>query len=391
MRIAHIITRLIIGGAQENTILTCEGLTDRGHEVHLIAGPETGPEGSLWERARGRGYALHELPLLVRAVRPVTDLRCLAALTRLLRVLRPDVVHTHSSKAGIIGRMAARRAGVPHVVHTIHGMSFNRTQPRPVRMSYRALERYCGRLTERFVCVADAMTEQAVAAGLGPRERFITIYSGMEVDDFSPGRHERAAVRREWGFGDDAIVCGTVARLFAGKGYGQLLAVMPACVRAEPRLRFVWVGDGSARGRYVAALERAGLRDRVRLTGLVGPGEVARLLAGMDLLVHCSQWEGLPRVLVQALLMQVPVVSFDNDGAPEVNLPGRTGELVPLNDLDALREAIVLLARDPSRRERYGREGRARVLGPFDHREMVRQLEALYVSISGAGGAESPA
>jgi glycosyltransferase involved in cell wall biosynthesis len=270
-------------------------------------------------------------------------------------------------------------------------MSFNRTQARPVRAFYRALERRYARHTERFVCVADAMAEQAVAAGLGPRQQFVTIYSGMEIDDYDPANHERNDARRAWGFADDAIICGTVARLFPGKGYEQLLAVMAECVQAEPRLRFVWVGGGSARETYLAALDRIGLRDHVHLTGLVAPGEVAAQLAGMDLLVHCSQWEGLPRVLVQALLMQVPVVSFDNDGAPEVNLPGRTGELVPLNDVDALRDAILRLAREPARRERYGREGRALCIERFDHRVMVERLEELYVSLHGAGGTECPA
>jgi glycosyltransferase involved in cell wall biosynthesis len=313
------------------------------------------------------------------------DLRCLFALTGLLRRMAPDVVHTHSSKAGIIGRAAAHRAEVPHVVHSIHGMSFNRTQPWPSRVLYRVLERWCGRRTEHFVCVADAMTEQAVAAGLGEPEQFTTVYSGMEVELFDPRRYDRARIRQRWGFGEDAVVVGTVARLFKNKGYEQLLEVLPTCVERVPELRLLWVGDGPHRGRYISRLEETGLRDRVHLTGLVAPERVAELLAGTDVVVHLSQWEGLPRVLAQALLMEVPVISFDNDGAPEVAIQGQTGELVRLNDLAGLSEAIVKLAGDAALRRRYGRIGREMLLRTFDHREMVRQLDGLYRRLTTAG------
>jgi len=385
MRICHLITRLIIGGAQENTILSCEGLAELGHEVHLIAGPQTGPEGSLWRRAEQGGYELHRVAQLRREVNPLADLGCLFELTKLYRRLAPDVVHTHSSKAGIVGRAAAARARVPLVIHSIHGMSFNRTQPLAARLLYHELERVCSLWTDHFVCVAEAMTRQAVEAGLGEAERFTTVYSGMEVERFDPGRYDRRAIRRDWGFEDDAVVVGTVARLFSNKGYEQLLEVMPACRQQADKLRFVWVGDGPYRERYLGRLERMGMRDQVHLTGLVDPARVPELLAGMDLVVHLSQWEGLPRVLAQALLLEVPVVSFDNDGAPEVTLQGRTGELVPLNDLEGLSRALLKLAGDAALRRRYGRSGRQLFLERFDHRVMVRRLDQLYRSLRGKG------
>jgi glycosyltransferase involved in cell wall biosynthesis len=311
-------------------------------------------------------------------VHPVRDAACLWELVSLLRKMCPDVVHTHSSKAGVLGRLAAAIVGVPVTVHTIHGMSFNRTQPAVVRWLFRQVECACAEWTDSLVCVAETLKDQAVAAGLAPPDRCRTVYSGMEVDEFDEARYARAAIRARWGAGDQAIVVGTIARLFPQKGYEQLLAVMPAWVAAEPRLRFVWVGDGAARREYVRRLEEAGLRERVYLTGLVEPAAIPAQLAGMDLLVHCSQWEGLPRVLVQALLMRVPVVSFDNDGAPEVNLPGRTGELVPLNDLERLTRAVLALAGDAARRRRYGEAGRALCLERFDHHLMVERLDELY-------------
>lgn len=378
MRIVHLITRLIIGGAQENTLLSCAGLAAAGHEVFLLSGPTTGPEGSLVERARAGGYALEELPDLVRPVSPGRDDRALRALRRRFRELRPDVVHTHSSKAGILGRLAAHQARVPRIVHTIHGMSFNRTQPRIVQMVYAAAERYCARRSHALVSVADAMTSQALAAGIGRPEQYETIRSGMVVEDFDPAAQPARATRRAWGVPDDAVLVGTVARLFYNKGYEQLIEVLDLAVRRQPNLRFVWIGDGAARGRYEAELARRGLRERVMLTGLLPPAEMPRVLAAIDLLAHTSQWEGLPRAVVQALLMAKPAVSFAIDGAPEVVVPGETGELAALGDLAGFAEALCRLAGDPARRAAYGQAGRRRCLAEFDYRDMVARLDRLY-------------
>ena len=199
LRICHVITRLIIGGAQENTVLTCRGLAERGHHVLLVAGPETGPEGSLWEAARASGCDVEVLDNLRRAVVPGRDWHALRDLTALYRRWRPDVVHTHSSKAGILGREAAARARVPVVVHTIHGMSFNRTQSAGRQALYRWLERRAARQTHAIVTVADAMIDQSAAAHIAPRDRFITVRSGMETDRFTPDPAERDRQRAALG------------------------------------------------------------------------------------------------------------------------------------------------------------------------------------------------
>jgi glycosyltransferase involved in cell wall biosynthesis len=382
MNICHIITRLIIGGAQENTLLSCLGLHERGHQVTLITGPETGPEGSLLDEAGAGGYSVHVVPSLRRAVRPIADWQARRDLARTLAAIGPEVVHTHSSKAGILGRLAARDVGIPTIVHTIHGMSFNRTQPLPIRLVYRGLERHCARFTDRLVSVADAMSVQAVAAGIAAPEQFTTVYSGMRTERFDPQRCDRPAVRRTWGAADDEVVVGTIARLFDNKGYDQLIPAMAEATRANPRLRFVWVGDGPRRVEYEQRLTALGLGERVYLTGLIPPEQVPGVIAGMDILVHASQWEGLPRAAVQALLMRVPVVSFDIDGAPEVVIPGKTGELVPLNDVAGLARAMVALAADPARRSACGQAGRDLCLKRFDWRNMVVQLEHLYAKLS---------
>jgi len=382
MHICHVITRLIIGGAQENTLLTCEGLHARGYEVTLISGPTRGPEGSLVERARRGGYRYIELPELIRAVNPWMDLRARRMLSGEFQLLRPDIVHTHSSKAGIIGRLAADYARVPHIVHTIHGMSFNRTQPRLVQAAYAYLERKAARISDAIVSVADAMSAQMIATRICRPEKLLTVYSGMDVAHYTPHAESRRAARAAWGVSDDDIVVGTVARLFRRKGYEQLLPIMAQAVAREPRLRFVWVGDGAQRGEYERQLGTLGLRARTTLVGLVPPAEVARHMAGFDILAHTSQWEGLPRAVVQGLLMQIPAVAFAIDGTPEVVLDGQTGRLVPLNDLDAFAGALCDLAGNPGLRQSCGRAGRELCLERFDWRRMVDQLEGLYLRLT---------
>jgi glycosyltransferase involved in cell wall biosynthesis len=378
MRIVHIITRLIVGGAQENTILSCEGLQARGHEVTLLSGPTTGPEGSLVERAQSGDYAFRQLPNMVRRVSPLHDTKAYFVLRRLLEESKPDVVHTHSSKAGVLGRLAAHHAGVPVIVHTIHGMSFNRTQPLFVRTAFAMAERLCAEKCHALVSVADAMTRQAQAAGVGRPEQFETIRSGIIVDDFDPAAYNPSDTRRHWGIDDQSVVVGTVARLFRNKGYEQLIEIIAQAAAAEPRLRFVWFGDGADRGRYECELRERGLDGLVTIAGLVPPAQMPQVLAGIDILAHTSQWEGLPRAVVQALLMEKPVVSFAIDGAPEVVEPGATGELAELNDNRAFAAALVALARDASRRSAYGAAGRQRCLAEFGHHAMVEKLEALY-------------
>jgi len=378
MKICHIITRLIVGGAQENTLLTCEGLAARGHEVTLVVGPETGPEGSLWERARRGEYRLVTVDSLRRNVRPVAEARCVAELRRLLCAAGFDVVHTHSSKAGILGRYAAARERVPLIVHTIHGMSFNRTQPAPLRWFYRVLERRAAAGTHALITVADAMIEQSLQARIAPPEKFTTIRSGIETACFLPDPRVRAQVRSGWEVADEHLVVGTVARLFSNKGYEDLLQAMPEVARQCPEAHFVWVGDGANREEYVRQVERLGLRHRLHLTGLVLPEDVARLMNGFDILAHASRWEGLPRAVVQALLTNVPVVGYDNDGTPEVVQQDRTGELVSFGDTAGLAHGIIRLASSPKRRRRLGTEGRRRCLEEFDHRRMVDRIEALY-------------
>ncbi len=378
MKVCHVITRLIVGGAQENTVLTCRGLVERGHDVSLIAGPETGPEGSLWEVAQASGVQLFEVPTLRRSIKPTFDWRSYKSLIRHFKRIRPDIVHTHSSKAGIVARLAAAKAKIPVIIHTIHGMSFNRTQPWYLRNAFARLERLAAKHTHKIIAVADAMIDQSVKTFVAERKRFITIRSGMEVEQFSPDPHERREIRKRWQVNDEDVLACTIARFFKNKGYEELLQAMPQATQANKRLKFVWIGGGAHRAKYEAQLNHLGLRNRVIMTGLIQPEEVGQYIQGCDMVVHASRWEGLPRALVQGSLAGLPTISFDNDGAPEVVLNQKTGLLVPYGNTESLAQAMIELAGDSTLRAQLGQTGRSLCMEKFDWRKMVEQIDKLY-------------
>ena len=378
MRITHIITRLIIGGAQENTLLSCEGQHDRGHDVTLITGPAIGPEGSLMERAQRYGYRVIVVDEMLRSILPLQDFRSYKRIIQLLKELNPDVVHTHSSKAGIIGRWAAHRAKVPAIVHTIHGLAFTASTSRLANAFYRMAERKTAPITTKIVCVADAMAEQSLRANIGRPEQYVTVYSGMETRPFLDPPVPREEMRTRLGLRDDHVVVGTIARLFELKGHDDLLDLAPELCRKHPNLRFLWVGDGLLRDSFERRIAEMNLKDRFILTGLVPPAEIPQLTAAMDVLVHPSRREGLARAIVQGQLAGAPAIAYDIDGNREGLIDGETGFILPPFDAKSLAERVSQLVDDADRRKRMGAAGRAFALGRFDAKVMVDALERVY-------------
>jgi len=389
MKILHIITRLILGGAQENTVLSCEGQAAVGYDVTLAFGPIYGPEGSLRQRVERAGIELIELPSMVRPIHPLRDAACYRQCRALIRRVRPDVVHTHSSKAGIIARHAAAAERAPAIVHTIHGLPFHPYQSKLKNAMFIALERRAARRCHALVTVADAMRRQALEVEIGHPGQYTTIYSGMEVEQYVRGPDDRDATRREFGIAPDDVVVGTVARLAELKGHDDLLDVLPRLAEAHPRLRYLWVGDGWRRGRLERRIARMGMTDRVIMAGLVPPDDVPRHMRAMDVLAHPSYREGLPRTVPQALLCGTPVVSYDSDGASEVCIDGRTGRLVATGDVAQLGDALVWMLEHDAERRAMAARGRDLCARQFDHHAMVNQLLALYRHVL-QGNAPSP-
>jgi glycosyltransferase involved in cell wall biosynthesis len=381
MRVIHVITRLIVGGAQENTVASVLGLREKpGLDVSLVAGPTLGPEGSLESLIANSPPVLTVVPELVRPVSPWQDCLAWKRLTELFRARRPDIVHTHSGKAGILGRLAAARARVPIIVHTIHGPSFGPFQGPIANLLFRAAERCAARVTTHFVVVADAMKRQYLNAGIGRTDQYTKIFSGFPLEPFLASTND-LQLRASLGLTPDNIVVGKIARLFKLKGHDDLLAVAPELVHVYPQIRFLLVGDGPWRERLEHQARSLGLKKHVVFAGLVAPEAMPPLVGIMDMLVHLSLREGLPRALPQALAAARPVVAYDADGAREVCLENETGFLVQPGDLSGLHERILRLAGDSALRQRLGLSGQHFVQQRFAVQRMVDDLYQLYLRL----------
>jgi len=382
--VLHPITRLIVGGAQENTMYTAALLDPQRFHVEVLSGPETGSEGSLIEEVRARGIPLTILPDLVREAHPWHDLRAIWQIYRFLRANRFTIVHTHSSKAGILGRLAARFAGVPIIVHTVHGWSFHDHMSPLARMTYVALERLAASFTDSLIVVTSRNIEKGLRAGIGRPEQFRLIRSAIPLEEFDPARVDRRAVREALGLPVDAPILGNVGRFSPQKNPLDWVRVAGRVARAMPESRFLLVGDGPLRSQVEAGLIEEGIAERTVLTGL--RRDVPQMLAVMDVFLLTSLWEGLPRVIPQALAMGVPVVANRVDGTAEAIIHGETGYLCAPGDLQGLAARCLELLQDPPRRHAMGQRRRQWAIREFDLRQMVAQIACLYEELLAGRG-----
>ncbi|HVF14265.1 MAG TPA: glycosyltransferase family 4 protein, partial [Acidimicrobiales bacterium] len=376
----NVITKLSVGGAQETALRYCSLLDPLTWDTSLVAGPESSPEGDLFDEAARQGVRVLTIPTLCRRARPLADFRAVVDLVRLFRRERPDVVHTHSSKAGLAGRLAARLAGVPVIVHTVHGWSFHDGMSRAGRRTMVTAERIAARWTTTLVVVAERDAEIGRAAGVGRPEQYALVRSGIDTVAFRSAAATRAAARQSLGIPEGVPVVGTVTRLCRQKDPATLLHAARSVVDARPDARLVVVGDGPLRAEVETLLDDLSLRPHVTM---LGPrDDVAALLAGFDAFVLSSRWEGLPRVVVEAMAVGVPVVSTNVGGVGEAIEDGVSGLLGPIGDPDALAAAILRILDEPGLGDRLRRAAGANV-DEFDLRVMTDRLDDLYTRLLG--------
>ena len=379
MKVCHFITRMIVGGAQENTFLSARGLVEAGHECVLLSGPSEGREGSLLARMKNPGFQVVESPLFVREISPWKDLQAIRWLTEYLKREKFDVIHTHSSKAGIIGRIAGRMADVPLVVHTIHGLAFGPYDSFLKNQLYIRAERYAAKRCDRIYAVAQAMIDQCLDAKIGRPEQFKVVYSGMELDRFLNAKPD-PALRAEVGIPENVRVVGAVARLFPRKGYEDFFPVAAKVLQRCPDTYFLILGDGPMRSEYEKITEQLGIRSRVVFAGLVSPDRIAEYIALTDTVAHFSLKEGLPRVAGQALAEAKPVVAYPLDGTPEIVVDGKSGYLTPPGDHDKAAEALIRILSSEAERCTLGEAGREMVRDKFPWQKMSDTLIEEYQS-----------
>ena len=379
IRVLHPITRLIIGGAQENTMLTADYLNHLPeyagqYEVSVVSGPQTGSEGSLIEEVRQRGVPLTIMPQLRREISPVNDVLALLKLIRIMRNGRYQIVHTHSSKAGLLGRVAAKLAHVPIIIHTVHGWSFHDHMPHRQLKLYTTLEKigdWCG---DTAIVVATKDIDKGLAQGINAAN-YKLIRSGIELDRFGHPQVPPLTMRQQLGIPSDALVVGSVTRLSPQKAPLDLAHVFIHIAKQVPDCWFVIVGDGPLRPEIEQVLHAAGIAERVVLTGL--RRDVPELMATFDIFVLTSLWEGLPRVLPQAMATGLPIVCTAADGSAEAVVDGENGFLVPKGETADLADRVIQLLQDDDLRRQMGKTGIFHAPS-FGARKMVADTHQLY-------------
>ena len=376
IQVLHPITRLIVGGAQENTMYTAALLDKQRFHVELLSGPQTGSEGSLIEEVKLRGIPLTIFPDLLRQVSPLHDLKALWNMKRFIQSGSYTIVHTHSSKAGILGRLAARLSKTPLIVHTVHGWSFHDYMSPVTRWIYILLERWIARFSDALVVVTERDIEKGLQAGIGRREQYRRIRSSIPLDEFDPRLVDRQAIRQELDLPADEVVIGNVGRFSTQKNPLDWVRVAARVGQACPQARFLLVGDGPMRTLVEQALHQAGIAERTTLTGL--RRDVPRMLAAMDIFLLTSLWEGLPRVIPQAMAMGLPMVANQADGVSEAIQDGSNGYLCSPGEIEQMAERCIELAHHPLKRQEMGCRGQAYALQEFDLQKMITSLEALY-------------
>ena len=377
LHVHHLITKLELGGAQQNTLYCVRNHDRKRFKVSLGAGIG----GVLDADARSIPDAqINWFPGLVREVSPAKDIPFLVQYAGFLRRQKVDILHTHSSKAGILGRLAAAAARVPVVIHTVHGWGFHDFQRPPVRAFYVLLERLMAPLTDKLVAVSAENITRGLGEGIGHSTQYRLIHSGIDISAFGKPGRTRAATRKGMGIPAGALVVGTVGNFKPQKAPLDFVRAAALVLKSVPNAWFVMAGDGELMADSRQLAEKLGIEKRIVFTGW--RRDIPDLLASFDLFALSSLFEGLPRSVLQAHSAGLPIVATDAGGTAEAVRDGVTGYIVRPRDPDGLAARIISLLRDPARARAMGEQGRKAIGDDFEIGRMLKDIEACYLEIA---------
>ena len=380
IRILRVIARLNVGGPALHVSYLTKGLDERGYETTLVAGSIGAEEGSMEYAAHDLGIEPVVIPALQREIGAAADLHAVGGLRELIRRLRPDIVHTHTAKAGAIGRAAARLAGgarPPVVVHTFHGHVLRGYFGEARTRVFLEIERALARSTDALIAVSPEVRDELVGLGVAAPEKFVVIRLGLDLEartSATKGARERERARL--GIPDEAFTVGWLGRMTEIKRVDDLLRAFAVLHARDPQARLLLAGDGPLRPSLEGLARELGLGEAAHFLGM--RREVAELFAAVDTVALTSANEGTPVTLIEALAAGRPAVSTDVGGVRDVVSDGETGLLVPAGDIGALADALDRLDRDPELRRRFADNGRAGVLSRYSIPRLVDDVDALY-------------
>jgi glycosyltransferase involved in cell wall biosynthesis len=373
LRVLHIHTLPVISGSGLNTFLTMEGLDKDIYEPSLACAPG----GKLISLVRSHGMPVITFRNLVQPLHPWKDTLALWELTLFLKKNPYQLVHTHNSKAGFIGRLSARLAGVPVIIHTVHGFAFHDHEPPSRRFLYRSLERLASQWCDQMIFISQPLIQWALEEGIGNKEKMVRIYSGIELDRFHPvSEEEKKEIRRQWGIGEDDAVIGIVSKLWEGKGHSTLIDAFLGIKKAIGEAKLMIVGEGYLYQSLRARVDELGLSNAVLFTGF--QEDVARVLSAFDVAVLPSFFEGMGRVLLEAMAMEKPVVASRVGGIPDIVEDKVNGFLVTPGHVNELEQATLRLLRDKSLAKEMGIKGRKKITERYSVATMVRSIHKVY-------------
>lgn len=383
IKVLRVIARLNVGGPALHVAYLTEGLADRGYDTTLVAGTLARGEESMAEVAERRGAKILQLDALHREIGPLRDAKAILRLASIIRRERPTILHTHTAKAGAVGRIAALLAGrarPPIVVHTFHGHVLRGYFSPPATRAFRTLERWLARVSTALIAVSPEVRDDLVRLGVAPESKFAVIRLGIEVDERVNGGDEaRRATRRMLGVAADAFVVGWVGRMTAVKRTDDVVRALRKLVDRDVDAHMLLVGDGPDREHLERYAHELGVVRRCLFVGY--QDDIGRFYEAIDALLLPSANEGTPVSVIEALAARRPAVATRVGGTPDVVRDGVDGFLVEAGDADALAERLAELAADPERRKRMGDEGRARVLERYAVGRLVDDVDRLYRSL----------
>ena len=375
--VLHVITRLIGGGADENTLYTIEGLSKNNQYLCFLAGGIQS-DMAIVNRLDGK-IPCFIIRNLRRNISPIQDCWALISLIRLCRRIQCDILHTHTAKAGILGRIAGRIAGVPVIIHGLHGSTFHPFVPQPARFIYRQLEKLTARFTDKIISVSSILSEKYILSGVGTTDKYTTVYSGMQLDKYLNATMPNSKLLETLGILPDEKVIGTISRLEPRKGISYFLEMAKEVKKTIPTCKVIIVGEGYQRKELEVIRDKMGLTKDVLFTGY--RKDIPELLSIFDVFILTSLWEGLPRVLVQAAAVGKPLVAFNVDGVPEIVKDNYNGFLIQPKNTQQLSAKVIYLLENPEIAKAMGRKGRDIVEDKWTIETMVSQTGNVYQSL----------
>lgn len=376
IRVLHIHTMPIISGSGINTFLTMEGMDKSRYEVQLACAPG----GPLLDLVTAHGMKVVPLRNLVQPVEPLKDFRALVELLSFLRSNPFQIVHTHNSKAGFIGRLAARLAGADVIIHTVHGFAFHSQEPFWRQVLFRNLERLAARWCDKMIFISQPLIDWALEQRICSEEKTTKIYSGIDLNLFQPVDEQTKERHREkWNLDPHDAVIGIVSKLWEGKGHHVLISAFKKIKQELKNVRLVIVGEGYLHDQLISQVKGLGLEDSVIFTGFME--DVPEIISTFDVAVLPSFFEGMGRVLLEAMAMGIPVVASRVGGIPDLVDHEKNGLLVEPGDVDGLAASLMQILKDMRLAQSLGTAGQRKISEKFSAERMVRAIDEVYQEI----------